>query len=471
MRDLLLFAITIGLVPIILLRPWVGILAWFWVGLFVPHAHTWGFMRTFQIAVVIGLATLIALFLTKDRRPMPYTREMAMMFILAGYFTLTSYFAVNPTGAWAQWDTVMKIMLITFVTPILIYGQRRIVPLLLIITFSIGFYGIKGGFFAISTGGAHMVLGPPRSFLAGNTYIGLAMLMILPLILASARMFYYQWIDFGWPWIRSWSKYISWGIYAAFWLTIIAILATHSRGALLGFLAILPFLFLRMQYKGTMIAAALIGVLVLGVTVPDPLLERWKTIQTYQEDDSSMQRIQAWGANWNMAKERPLLGMGFRHTGKGFDWWLSYANFDGGWGHHFSAHSIYFQMLGQHGFGGLAIWLLLIGFTFHTLHRIRRTAAKRKNQLWLAEFAWALQVGLIGFMAAGTFLDVAYFNLLYAFIALTIIMRRELEESESPTVIETATTGDRSKLLSQRIRFPDFIASAQVDAADKKNYN
>ena len=458
MRDLLLFAIVMGLIPVILWRPWIGILAWFWAGLFFPQAHAWGFMRTFPLAVVIGGTTLVALVLTKDRRPMPYTREMVMMFVLVGYFTMTSYFAVNPSGAWAQWDRVMRVLIITFITPMLIYGERRIVLLLLVITLSIAFYGFKGGPFAIATGGSYMVLGPRGTFISGNTYIGVAMLMVLPLILASARMFHRRWVDFGWPIVQYWSKWIGWGLYATFWLTAISILATHSRGALLGFLAIAPFLFLRMRMKGLMISLALVGVLVIGFTVPDRLMAQWQTILTYEQDASAMQRVQAWGVSWNMAMERPITGMGFRLTGRGYDWWLSYANFDGGWGIAFSPHSVYFQMMSQHGFGGLAVWLLLVGFAFLTLGRIRRTAAKQTGQLWLAEYAWALQVGLIGFMAAGTFLDVAYFNLLYAFIALAIIMRRELEEAPSPST--PAVNHQATVKPKTGPRFPDFVVTS-----------
>ena len=458
MRDLLLFVIVMGLVPVILWRPWIGILAWFWAGLFLPQAHTWGFMRPFPIAVVIGGTALVALVIARDRRALPMTREMLMMFVLVAYVTMTSYFAVNPSGAWDQWDRLMRILLITFITPMLIYGQQRIVSLLLVITLSVAFYGFKGGLFAILTGGAHMVLGPPGTFIRGNTYIGIALLMVLPLTLASARMFHRQWVDFGWLMVRRWSKWIGWGFYAVFWLTAIAILATYSRGALLGFLAIAPFLFFRMRMKGLMISLALVGVLVIGFAVPDRLMARWQTIQTYEEDSSAMQRIQSWGVSWNMALERPITGMGFRFNGMGLEWWLSYANFDGGWNLAFSPHSIYFQMLGQHGFGGLAVFLLLIGFTFLTLGRIRRTAVKQTGQLWLAEYAWALQVGLIGFMAAGTFLDVAYFNLLYAFIALAIIMRRELEETPSdskPAVDHQVTVKPKTGP-----RFPDFVATA-----------
>lgn len=45
MRDYLLALIVVVLVPLIVRYAWIGILAWFWVGLFAPQWHTWTFMR------------------------------------------------------------------------------------------------------------------------------------------------------------------------------------------------------------------------------------------------------------------------------------------------------------------------------------------------------------------------------------------------------------------------------------------
>lgn len=429
MRDILLCVVVCGLVPLILFRPWTGILAWFWVGLMAPHGLTWGFMRSFPIASLIGATTLCALVLARDRRPLPMQREMVMMFVLVAHMTLTTTFAINPTGAWVQWQQVMKVLLMTFITPILIYTERRIVWLLLVVTFSIAFYGFKGGLFAISTGGGQMVLGPPGSFIEGNTYVGLAMVMVLPLVFVSARMFRQKWtVDLGWAWLSRHSVKIGYFCYAVFWLSCLAILCTYSRGALLGLLSVAPFIFWRMKRKGLLITLAVLAVVVAGVSAPERLTNRWSTIQTYEEDQSAMQRIQAWGANWNMAVDSPLLGKGFKNVEMGYAWWSSYVNFEGRWRHVLSPHSLYFQFLGQHGFGGIFVFLTLIGFTMMTLWRISRTAQALSGQTWLAEYAWALRIGLIGYMVAGAFLDVAYFNLMYAFVALTIAMRRELDD-------------------------------------------
>lgn len=466
MRDYLLFAIIIGIVPFILRRPWIGIAAWFWIGLMVPHGHTWGFMRTFPLAMVVALVTLTALLVTRDRRPVPWNRELILLGLWVAYVTMTSFFAVSPDGAWEFWVKFMKILLITFITPMLIYGEKRIITILLVITFSLAFYGFKGGLFAISTGGNHSVLGPPGSYLSGNTYIGLAMIMVLPLILASARMFYHRWVDLGWPLVQQFSKPIGLGTYGVFWLTVIAILATYSRGALLGLLAITPFLFWRMKHKWVMVAVAVLAVGVIGVTAPERLMERWETIETYEEDTSAMQRIQAWGVSWNMARENPITGMGFSYPSKGYDWWISYANFEGKWRHVLSPHSIYFAILGQHGFGGLIVFLLLLGSTFLTLNNIRRTALQRTEQTWLGEYAWAMQLGLIGYAVSGTFLDVAYFDLLYAFIALVVIMQRQLDEVPVSDTETRKESNKRAAASPARPKFPDFVATASSDSDD-----
>lgn len=468
MRDYFLFVIVVGLVPFILMRPWLGVLAWFWVGLMAPHGLTWGFMRTFPLAMIFGLVTLIALFFAKERRPLPNTSEIVLMFAFVAYVTMTSALAVN-SEAWGFWWHFMKILLITFVTPVLIFGQQRILLLLLVVTCSLAFYGFKGGLFAISTGGNHMVLGPPGSYLAGNTYIGLAMIMVLPLVLVSARLFHQRWADIGVPLAQRFSRPIGWGFYAAFWLSCLAILATHSRGALLGLLAIVPFLFLRMRGKLVMAGVAFLGIVVVGVTAPESLVDRWKTIENYEQDTSAMQRIQAWGVSWNMALERPLTGMGFRNAGMGYDWWIRYAEFEGTWDHVLSPHSIYFGLLGQHGFGGLLVFLLLIGSTLLTLNRIRKTAKQRPHQIWLSEYAWALQVGMFGYLVAGAFLDVAYFSLLYAFIALAIIMRRELDESATAPQAEAAgVSAPKAAVTGSRLRFPDFVAPAPVRQDERR---
>src|SRR5664279_2738825 len=99
MRDYPLTALVFALLPVCLVRPWLGILAWYWISLMNPHRLTWGFAFTMPFALLIGVATLLGAIAAKDRRPVPWNRELILMAVLLAYFTLTTFFAWAPDYA------------------------------------------------------------------------------------------------------------------------------------------------------------------------------------------------------------------------------------------------------------------------------------------------------------------------------------------------------------------------------------
>ena len=59
MRDLFVTLAVLGLIPLILRRPWLGILAWSWLGYMNPHRLCWGFATTMPFALMIALVTKV----------------------------------------------------------------------------------------------------------------------------------------------------------------------------------------------------------------------------------------------------------------------------------------------------------------------------------------------------------------------------------------------------------------------------
>ena len=94
---------------------------------------------------------------------------------------------------------------------------------------------------------------------------------------------------------------------------------------------------------------AVLFALVVFPVIPEKWHERMSTIGTYQEDRSAMGRVNAWHFAFNLASERPLTGGGFSAFTN--DLFIRYAPdpFDV-----HDAHSIYFEVLGEHGFLALA---------------------------------------------------------------------------------------------------------------------
>jgi probable O-glycosylation ligase (exosortase A-associated) len=126
-----------------------------------------------------------------------------------------------------------------------------------------------------------------------------------------------------------------------------------------------------------------------------------------------MGRLNAWGFAINLAGERPLVGGGFRAFTP--ELFLKYAPTPTDF---HDAHSIYFEVLGEQGYVGLMLYLMLALVSFRTCMRIRAKTAARAELAWANELASMIQVSLVGFAVGGAFLGLAYFDLPYSLMAI-----------------------------------------------------
>lgn len=421
MRDYVLTAFIFAILPVCFLKPWLGVIAWNWLGLMNPHRNTWDFAFTMPFAMMIGGATLLGLLIAKDRKPVPWNRELAIGVILMIYFTFTTVFAWAPGPAWAQWNKVLKIVLMTIVATMLIYGFDRIRTLMWTIVLSIGFYGVKGFFFVLRSGGGERVQGPEGTFLEGNTFVGLAFVMVIPLMIFMAREEQ-----------RVWLKRL---LYTMAVMTIISTIFTYSRGAYLGLIVIIPLIFLSARKKVVAACILIPAVLIGPLVIPEKVFQRADQIENYQEEGSANQRLQSWTVAWNLVKDYPITGAGFEFEYAPDDHrWLSYSSEKYHWAlkRSSSAHSIYFQILGQHGYIAFILFMVLLFGTLVSLNKTKKLALTNKDTAWLAGYAGGLQVGVVGYMISGAFLSSAYFDLAWLFFALGAIFAREVKAARDP---------------------------------------
>ena len=249
------------------------------------------------------------------------------------------------------------------------------------------------------------MLGPSGSFIAGNTEIGLALNMTLPILLFLYKHEERRWLRYGWL--------------AMFVMSFPAILSTYSRGALLGLGVVLPMLFLKSKQKLVVLLLLAISIPLATAILPEKWFTRMETIQTYEQDGSAQVRLRAWQLAMQIANDRPLIGGGFRTFSREI-----YAYY--GWSTRtaFDAHSIYFQVLAEHGFTGLALYLALIASTLLSSAAAHRQAAARPGAArGSTDCAQMIEVSLIGFLVCGAFLSMSYFDLFYHLVAITVILK------------------------------------------------
>ncbi|MEP7208896.1 MAG: DUF5935 domain-containing protein, partial [Casimicrobiaceae bacterium] len=73
MRDIVVTLIVFGSIPFILKRPYIGVLMWTWLGFMNPHRLCWGFAYSMPFAMIIAIATLMSLFMSKEPKKVPWT--------------------------------------------------------------------------------------------------------------------------------------------------------------------------------------------------------------------------------------------------------------------------------------------------------------------------------------------------------------------------------------------------------------
>lgn len=411
---------------------------WSWLAYMNAHRACWGFARSMPFSLVVALCLLISLLTSKEDKRIPWTAETTMLVIFILWMLLTTIFALNPDGAWEQWSKVWKIQLITFITMMIIKDPQRIYLLVATIAMSLGFYGVKGGIFTILTAGSYRVWGPDGTMIGGNNEIGLALIMTIPLIR-------YLQMHSKPVWFRN-------GCFWAMILCVVAVFGTQSRGALLGIVAMGTFLIMKGKNRFAYAILALFCGITLLAFMPESWHERMGTIKNYEQDGSAMGRINAWGFAINLATSR-LLGGGFE-TFTPFLFKIYAPNPDD----YHDAHSIYFEILGEHGFIGLAIFLTLAILTWRRATLTAKEADRYPEMKPLADLMRMIQVSLVGYAVSGAFLGMAYFDLYYALISIVVMSNYVVRKHAADTGIteNSRTTVPESAVLA-RDRSRSFV--------------
>jgi probable O-glycosylation ligase (exosortase A-associated) len=144
---------------------------------------------------------------------------------------------------------------------------------------------------------------------------------------------------------------------------------------------------------------------------------------------------------YNLAKDRPLVGGGFSVDKRSI---YNVYSPDPSRPYTPVAHSIYFQMLGEHGFVGLGLFLLMGLLCWRYAAWIIRNTKGRDDLKWAQDLAAMIQVSLIAYAVGGAFLNLAHFELPY-YICLVLVVARSV------------VTEAMSKELPQAARAPGMV--------------
>lgn len=430
MRDLLMFLVTLGMVPMAAMNGFVAFLLWVYVNLLSPHVYLYGFMSSFRYAFVYAGLTLGLLFLgrVKERGQFLLDRSTFLLLLFIGHTIVSALLAWNSNPLVEfRLEYFIKGMALAVVVPLFLTSRWRIHITILMVVAGLGFHGIVDGLKMVTSGGSHIIYGIPRSTLSDNNLYALGMVMLLPLTLYMAKHSAHHWVR--------------WGFLFAFALCVMTVLGSNSRG---GFLALAV---LGIWYWFTsprkLLSTLFVAIVAVGVVhfAPERWFDRIETIKDAGEDSSFLGRVAAWKVSVNIANDNPFFGAGFDATMAGHIWeqYKYTDNFidikvpaEMGFK---AAHSNYFQVMGDLGYVGLLIFLALLASAFITRWEIQALAKKSSSDVsWAVDLATAINLSLVAFMVGGAGVSLAYFELAHFQIVMLSVIRRWLLEESSRQV-------------------------------------
>ena len=393
-------------------RPFLWVLCYLYVDIVSPQIISWGILARLPISLMAFAAAFLGWLALDDKRDSRFTLRQGILAVLLLYCGYTTWAAVYPAAAAEKWAWVWKALVFAIFLPFTLRTRLRIEAVALVMVLAASALVIDGGLKTVGGGGGYGTL---RIFVENNT--GLYEGSILSAVAISIIPIVLWLVKHGTVFPADWRVYL----FAAALIFACALIpvGTQARTGLVC-LGVLCLFYLRTANHKVLIAGGMaLAVLVAVPFLPPAFLARMSTIENHQSDQSAGTRLGVWKWTWDYVKQHPM-GGGFvvnQASRVEYDT-IARVTVDGSTeirrthvveeGRAF--HSSYFEMLGEQGLPGFALWILLQVSGLWQMERIRSRWKKRTgpDEAWVAPLAVALQLAQVVYLIGSLFVGIAF---------------------------------------------------------------
>lgn len=436
MRDLAFVAFLFAFIGIGFRKPFLFVLCFCYIDIVAPQRLSYFLINSIPISLIVFGLAILGWLAADDKRDTRWSGRQTLMVVLLFYCWMTTIYADFPAEAADKWSWVWKALIWAIFLPLTLRTKLRIEALALVLLLSAAAIAIAGGIKTAAGGGGYgalqLLLSENYGLYEGSTMSCVA-ISIIPLILwyrKHGTIFPSDWM-------------VSLFCFALVFACALLPVGTQARTGLIC-LAVLAILSLRAVKHRIlyMVGAALLAAAAIPF-LPQSYTERMETIRGYKSDQSASTRVAVWAWTWDYAKDHPF-GGGFnaylqnrvrveKEASKPDEVASVYEEESRAY------HSAYFEMLGEQGYPGLTLWLMLHLTGLIQMERIRRRYLKtrRGEEQWIPPLATALQHGHIVYLIGSLFVAIAFQPFIYMMLALeigltTYCRRREKESGWRP---------------------------------------
>jgi probable O-glycosylation ligase (exosortase A-associated) len=443
MRDLGFIVYLMLLVGLGFKRPFLFVLAFAYIDIVQPQRLSYYLLNSLQVSMIVAVMAFGAWLLFDNKKGARFAPRQGLMLALLIYAWFTTQSADFPVEAQGKWDWASKALIWAIFLPLALRTRLRIEAYLLFMILSAAAIFIVGGIKTAISGGGYgqqiFMLNDNTGLYEGSTGSTFA-IAIIPIILWFCRH--------GTIFPPDWRVKLFAGnlIFACLLIPI----GTAARTGVLCIAAVAAMAMRDMKRRVGY--AALVGAVALAAIpmLPKDFTGRMETIAGYEADTSATTRLAIWAWTWDYAQKNPM--------GGGFDAYLSSrikvetkaVQGSGGVTSVQSRtdedksrayHSSYFEMLGEQGFPGLFLFLLIhVGGLVRMEVLRRRYKRAEGDQAWISPLATALQHAHIVYLIGSLFVGIAFQPFAYLLVAVQI----GLDNTVSAKVREKTPIGRKS---------------------------
>lgn len=417
-------------------RPFVWMLLYLYVDIVQPQVISWGILSHIPVSLIAFGAAFVGWIVFDRKDDSRFTLRQGLMVLLLLYCGYTTLTAAYPEDAPEKWSWVWKALLFAIFMPLTLRTRLRIEAVALVMVLAASALIIDGGIKTAAGGGGYGAL---RIFVDSNSglfegsIISAVAIAIIPVVIWLAK--------YGTIFPSDWRV---WTFAAAliFACSLIPV-GTQARTGLVC-LAIMCALYLRTAKHRFLIGAGMALAAVIAVPfLPQSFMARMGTIEDHQSDQSASTRIAMWKWTWEYAKHHPFGGGFYAYEGAVVKYDTFTAETSGSTtivtatpieekGRAY--HSSYFEMLGEQGYPGLALWLALQISGLAQMEILRRRWKDRHgpDQAWAAPLANALQLSQVVYMIGSLFVGIAFQPFILMLIGLQCGLWSYLKRIDQP---------------------------------------
>ncbi len=435
MLDLVFIAFIAFVLMLGLRRPFLWVLLYVYIDILAPQRIGYTIITELQVSLIAFAAAFGGWLLLDRKEGSRFSLRQMLMLLLLVYCWWTLQGSAFPESAATKWDWVWKALLFAIFLPLTLTTRARIEALALTLTLSIATIVIGTGLKTVLGGGGY---GNLKFFVQDNSGIyesstlATVAIALIPLVAWFTR--------YGTIFRPHWT--VSVFALGLVFSSLLIPIGTEARTGLLCIAALGILLLRYTKRRFAFVAAA--GV--LGLTalpfLPASYYDRMATIAQPGGDESASTRMAVWSWTLDYASANPMGGGFDAYRANSFTYVLPVREEVGNTasveyrevvdeGRAF--HSSVFEVLGEQGYPGLIMWLMLHGLGVFQMERIYRRwkGADDEAEAWISPLAASLQMASLIYLVGALFQGIAYQPVMLMIIGLQIGLNSYVKRLES----------------------------------------